>query len=105
MHDTITLWARPEPVTLEGRFREWLATEDGLAVYRNVRDRAFALLDRGVRHYGIAALVEAARYDRTLHVGDAEPWRINNSYRSYLARQLMADYPALDGFFETRRLS
>lgn len=100
----LTLWSVPEPVTLQGRFEAWLRSDDGLAVYLNVRDRAFALLRRGVRHYGIAALVEAARYDHMLRVGDSEPWKINNSYRSRLARQLMDDYPELEGFFELRRL-
>lgn len=99
-----SLWAPPHP-SLQDRFDQWLATEDGQAVYTNVRDRALALRRRGWRHYGIAALVEAARYDAALVVGPDEPWRINNSYRSRLARRLMSDHPELAGFFETRRVS
>ena len=101
---SLAFW--PEPVTLQGRFDAWLRSDDGLRVYTHVRDRAFALLDRGIRHYGMKALVEAARFDYRLKVGpDADGFKINNSYTSLLARQLMADYPALEGFFETRGLT
>ena len=71
----------------------------------SVRDRALALRDRGVRRYGIAGLFEAARYARTHSLGrDDEGFALNNSYRSRLARRLMADHPELDGMFETREL-
>ena len=91
--------------TLQDRFEDWLRTDNGLTVYLDVRDRAFALLRSGVHHYGIAALFEAARYERTLSLGrDFEGFRLNNSYRSRLARRLMDDYPDLEGFFETRGL-
>lgn len=100
-----SLWAPPQP-SLQDRFEAWLATDDGQAVYEHIRDRALRLYARGWRHFGIAALWEAARYDRALVVGpDAEGWKVNNSYRSRMARRLMADHPELDGFFETRRVS
>jgi len=100
----LTLWTRPRPVTLEGRFRAWLRTDNGLAVYLEVRDRALNLRRAGIEHYGIAAIFESARFDRVRLGLDAEGFRLNNSYRSRLARQLMDDYPELDDFFETRGL-
>jgi hypothetical protein len=104
-----SLWA--EPLTpprpsLQARFEAWLATPDGQAMYGHIRTRALRLYDRGWRHFGIAALWEAARYDQALAVGpDAEGYRANNSFRSRLARRLMEDDPVLEGFFETRVLS
>jgi len=98
-----TFW--PRPLTLQERFEEWLATEDGQAVYAHVRDRALRLRERGWTHFGIGALWEAARYDRALQVGpDAHGWKVNNDYRSRMARRLMEDEPRLRGFFETREL-
>jgi hypothetical protein len=99
--DVLTLW-RP---TLQERFEDWLATPDGRAVYANVRDRALRLRARGWRHFGIAALWEAARYDRALEVGpDEAGFKVNNDYRSRMARLLMDDVPGLADFFEVREL-
>ena len=93
-------------LTLQERYREWLATPEGKTVYAAVAERACALRRRGIRHYGVAALFEAARYDWTLQLGTQAPaLRLNNDYRSRLARDLMADFPQLRGFFETRELS
>lgn len=92
--------------TLQDRFDDWLATDDGQAVYEYVRERALALRRRGWRHFGIAAIWESARYDHALRVGpDAEGWKVNNTWRSRLARRLMEDEPELAGFFSTRVLS
>jgi len=104
-----SLWAEPltppQP-SLQAQFEAWLATPDGQAVYAHVRDRALRLYDRGWRHFGIAALWEAARYDRALQVGpDAEGYKANNSWRSRLARRLMDDVPELADFFTTRELT
>jgi hypothetical protein len=91
-------------LTLQERFEEWMATTDGQVVERAVLTRAFALLDRGFTHYGIAALWEAARYDRSVMVGPNAGFKLNNDFRSRLARRLMDEHPDLRGFFETREL-
>lgn len=97
--------AAVEDSAIETAYRAWLRTEDGGTISRHIRDRAKALVDRGFTHYGIAALFEAARFDRDLDVGpDVEGWKLNNNHRSRLARDLMAKYPELAGFFETREL-
>ena len=91
--------ARPLPE----RYAEWRNGDDGRTIAADIKTRAQALFDRGFRHYGIAALFEAARYDRSLKVGpDAEGWKLNNNWRSFLARELMATYSQLEGFFEVR---
>lgn len=94
--------------TIEAAYRAWLKTEAGAVVSKAIRDRALALRQRGWTHYGIAALFEAARFDRDLDLGPETPgddYRLNNNHRSRLARDLMAKYPEeLGGFFETREL-
>lgn len=64
---------------------------------------ALDLKRRGYHHYGIAALVEVVRYEHATTNDPSTDWKINNNYRAFLARDLMALYPDLDGFFETRR--
>lgn len=86
------------------RYADWRATGDGAAVVGYVRDRALRLRERGFRHYGISALVETARYDHALEVGpDARGLKIDNNHRAFIARELMASEPMLEGFFEVRR--
>lgn len=91
-------------LSIQRRFDEWLATPDGQAVYDAVRFRALALKARGWTHFGIGALWEGVRYDRSVQVGPEGGFRLNDHFRSRLARRLMDDYPALAGFFETREL-
>lgn len=94
-----------EEPTIDHAYRAWLATADGKTVSLAIRDRALALRRRGWSHYGIAALFEAARFDRDLDVGpDVDGWKLNNNFRSRLARDLMARVPELEAFFETREL-
>lgn len=91
------------PVTLSDQFAAWLDSPDGQHVYDEVVNRARTLRSRGWRHFGIAAIWEAIRYDWSVRVGpDAEGWKVNNNYRAFMARRVMADYPDLEGFFETR---
>ena len=91
--------------TLDERFEEWLKTENGKAVFHEAAARARALLARGYKHFGIKAICEAIRYERAQAVGpDAEGYVVNNNYSSRLARRIMAIYPELKGFFETRDL-
>lgn len=108
---TGTLWEyaprdpRPDPVlTLQQKYELWRATPDGQAVVRAVTEAALRLRHRGFRHYGIAAIWEKVRYDHDLRVGpDGQGYRLNNSWRSRLARELM-ERPDLAGFFELREL-
>jgi hypothetical protein len=92
-------------LTLQQRYEEWRATPDGQDVYDAVRRAALRLRGRGFQHYGIGALWEAARYDHALKVGpDVDGWKLNDHYRSRMARELMMREPELAGFFELREL-
>lgn len=57
---------------------------------------------RGWQHYGIAALVEVLRYERARTCDPNSEFKFNNTYRAYMAREIMASNPELDGFFECR---
>jgi len=99
----MTIWKDPRPI--QEKYEEWRETSDGEVVYEAVKAAAFRLVARGFRHYGIAALFEAARYTHSLKVGpDAEGFKVNNNWRSRMARELMETEPGLDGFFELRTL-
>lgn len=92
-------------LTLDERFDEWASTADGETVYGELVRRAFRLRERGFPHYGVGAIVESIRFDRNVEVGpDGDLFKVNNSYRSRLARKAMREYDELDGFFETREL-
>jgi hypothetical protein len=56
---------------------------------------------RGVRQVGIALLFERLRWLSTVRT-EGDPYRLNNSFRAFYARQLMADHPELAGMFTTR---
>ncbi len=90
---------------VEREFDRWIETTDGRRVEAEVVKRARLLQTRGWRHYGIAALIEAVRYDASVSLlGDADGYRVNNNHRSLLARRVMERYPDLSDFFETRDL-
>jgi hypothetical protein len=84
------------------RERWWAFHSANLHVYDMLRDMALELKSRGIRHYGIAALYEALRYRYAVQTG-GDSFKLNNSYRAYYSRFLMAREPLLVGFFETRR--
>jgi hypothetical protein len=89
--------------TIAERYATWRQTEAGRVVYHEAHLRALQLRRRGLEHYGIAAIVEAIRYDRAVEIGEDDAgYRINNNHRAYLARELMAADPRLAGFFRTR---
>lgn len=94
------------PISIvEAAFLRWIDTDDGKTVEADCTRRAHALRARGFKRVGIALIWEAARYDQFLRVGpDAEGWKLNNSYRSFMARRIMAEHPELVGFFEVREL-
>lgn len=91
-------------LTLQQRYLEWRASEDGRVIFDEVRYRANQLWIAGWRHFGIASIWEAIRYDRAVRVGPNAGFKLNNDFRSRMAREVMAAYPHLQGFFETREL-
>lgn len=90
---------------LQERYEEWRQSPDGEEVVRAIEEAALRLRARGFTHYSIAALYEAARYTRALRVGpDNEGFKLNNNWKSRIARELMAQNPGLAGFFAVRSL-
>lgn len=74
-------------------------------IYDEFRAIAQQLYDQGWRHYGAGTIYEVLRYHADTADGrDAEPFKLNNIYRSRYARKLMDEYPHFAGFFETRKL-
>jgi hypothetical protein len=73
-------------------------------VFDRLVDMARNLKRRGINHYGIAALWEVLRYDWTIMTEDpTSKLKLNNDYKAFYARDIMARHPDLQGFFETRR--
>ena len=89
--------------TLAERYAAWRATEAGRIVYHEAHLRALQLRRRGLEHYGIAAIVEAIRYDRAVEMGE-ERRRLPDQRRSprIPGPQLIAADDRLTGFFRTR---
>jgi hypothetical protein len=55
----------------------------------------------GGHKLGIATLYETARWQITIATNDAE-FRLNNNYRAWYARLIMAQEPDLAGLFDLR---
>lgn len=55
----------------------------------------------GGRKVGIGALYEVARWEIALATDDAD-FKLNNNFRAYYARLIMAQEPELDGLFDLR---
>jgi hypothetical protein len=69
-------------------------------VYRRLADLALHLRGRGVKRAGMQLLYERLRW--TWLETHGEPYKLNNTYAPFYARQLMDREPLLEGFFETR---
>lgn len=87
-------------LSLRERFARFHA--DNPEVYRLLVRFARELKAHGRGSYGIAALFERVRWHYAVERDDAEEFKLNNSYRAFYARLLMAQEPDLAGFFETR---
>lgn len=85
---------RPEPPDrLWREFCEWVVSPDGVAVEQYCLIRAKRAYDRGFRHFGMKAIWEVARYDRSLEVGpDGDGFKLSNNHHAKMARRLMRKY-------------
>lgn len=72
-------------------------------VYQALRHLAINLVASGRKRGSINQLFEVLRYEYSLRTKGDE-YKLNNNYRSYYARLLMNNEPALRGWFETRDL-
>lgn len=91
-------------LSIQERFDEWMATEDGRIVAERIGREALDMRAHGWKHYGVKPLWEIARHDGNLRVGPNGGFKLNDHFTSRLARWLMAQYPELEDFFELREL-
>lgn len=69
-------------------------------VYLNLRALALEARAAGVVRGNIALLTERLRASAVATTGG--PYKVDNSFRAFYARLLMANEPALQGFFQIR---
>lgn len=86
---------------LDARFAEWIAANPH--VLDAFCERALEAKRAGRTKIGAKRLVEIMRWDTRLST-NGDPFKLNNSYTSRLARAAKARHPELDGFFEEREL-
>lgn len=93
-----------EPIRneLEEKYRRWLHGHQ--AVFALFEKFALEMLDKR-RRFGIGMLAERVRWEcASTFTKDAEGYKINNNYRSYIARDLIRRHPALHDLIETRAI-
>ena len=89
------------PDRIQERFEAW--HREHPEVYDLFRRAAKAIKAQGRTRFGTAAIFERMRWFSD--VGAAESgYRLNNDFRSRLARKLLLEHPDFDGFLEIRRL-
>jgi hypothetical protein len=76
---------------------------DNPHVYRELVTLARRARRAGADRIGIGMLFEVLRWRHTLRTG-GDDFKLNNNYRSYYARLIMAHEADLEGVFELRRL-
>jgi hypothetical protein len=85
---------------LEEKYRLW--KEDNPGVFKLFEHFAMQMLQQGKR-FGIGMLAERVRWEvRTTWAPDQDGFKMNNNHRAYIARDLIAKYPALADLLETR---
>ena len=94
------------PTERDEAFKEWVHTDLGREIMRKVIAIAVVLADDGWKHYGIAHIIDRIRWSHDLkHGPDADGFKINNNWRSRIARYAMMKRPdKLAGFFRVREL-
>jgi hypothetical protein len=88
----------PAAATLEERAAAFHARNP--QVLRMAVDLARYAKSRGAKRYSIGAIWEVLRFRALETIGDK--YKLNNSYRAWYARTIMARYPDLAGFLATR---
>lgn len=92
----------PEP-SIEAAFRRF--HRENPHVYDGLVELARGWQERrGDAKLGIGMLFEVLRWQIALRTRN-DDFRLNNNYRSYYARMMMAREPELAGIFELRRLN
>lgn len=77
---------------------------DNPQVYNKLVELAFLAKANGHNRLGIKTLFERLRWYYTVETKGNERFKLDNNFTSRYARLIMANVPALDGFFATREL-
>jgi hypothetical protein len=85
---------------LRERAEKWVG--ENPEIYRLFVRFAEDLATLGKR-FGIGLLAERVRWECAVSFPDKK-WKVNNSYRAYLARRLMEEVPGCRTLIETRRV-
>ena len=89
------------PDYLQSKFEDFDARHP--EVYEAFKRAAHALRDAGRRRFGTAAIYEHLRWSTSVR-DDKGPFKLDNSFRSRLARKLLGEDPSFEGFLEVRKL-
>jgi hypothetical protein len=84
--------------TVNQAFQEY--NEAHPEVYKTFEQMALALINKGVKHYGSKAIIEAIRYHTS--VSEGKEFKINNNITPLFARVFENNNPQHKGFFEKR---
>lgn len=79
----------------------WEFHGDNPHVLRELLKLARQIKERGYAHYSINTLFEVVRWHRNLEMTDVE-FKLNNNYRAYYARMIMAADTDLNELFRLR---
>ena len=88
--------------SIDVRFDRWAAKNPD--IIELLLKFALEAKQAGRNRFGIAAIVERARWEVNFVSQGEEPFKISNDFKSRLARLLMEMDPTLEGFFELREL-
>jgi len=75
--------------------------EENPAIYAKLVEFATAAVNAGATHVGIGMLYERLRWYTKIEARQ-DTFKVNNNYRAFYARKIMAEHPRLAGIFETR---
>lgn len=78
--------------------------EENPMVYELLKRFTFQVIERGHKHYGIAAIFERIRWHTEIETTDPV-FKLNNNLKAFYARMFHRDHPKHDGFFRTRQSS
>lgn len=71
-------------------------------IWRSFENKALALWNNGIKHFGAKAIFETIRYEETLAKG-ADGFKANNNWAAYYARIFQYKHN-IENFFETREI-
>jgi len=93
------------PLTNKEQFDRWIISHKGQTVYREVCGLARRLKGQGYLQYGIGAIYEFMRFNRSLAEGPEDPggFKLTNTFRAFLSRYIMLREEDLMDFFTTKQ--